>query len=460
MRRPSVAAVATVLVGVLAAGTTACAPGATVDPAATEESYAHLRTALTAYRDAGFLAGPAEFPVVGRPLVLPGPGDSAWVGFVASLPPSALRFAREDGLVAARYQVTMLATSGTDTLARVDRREVVRVESFAETTSREPRVLFQRFVLVPARPLTLEVRVRELTSRREAKRSFALEVRNGLSQPVVAYRAAPRADAAERPDVLSYARNTVTATEARPVVLLEDADGPEGPVLLAVERAGARVWVDTVVLSTKAAGPATAVAALPVHLLPPGTARLTARRLAAGGTTAAAPLYVGLSPEWVLPTWDGSLSLLAYALDSDTLKAWRAAAPGEQATLWRRFQERTDPDPETAANEYLAGYLERMTRANGRFDEPGRAGWETDRGEVLVKLGEPDRQRFIRPEREGEVPRIEWEYEESVPTSALIVFEDAGEFGVFVMTPRSRLALRRVVDELAAAGRGPATDDG
>jgi GWxTD domain-containing protein len=156
----------------------------------------------------------------------------------------------------------------------------------------------------------------------------------------------------------------------------------------------------------------------------------------------------------VFPSWEKSLAHLAYALDPDTLEAWKTAVPGEQAASWRRFQEKTDPDPETPANEFLARYFDRMGLANDRFDEPGRAGWETDRGEVLVKLGEPRRQRFIRPERQNEVPRIEWEYDESLPSPALIVFEDASEFGVFVMTSRSRAVLRRLVRELAEAGTG------
>jgi GWxTD domain-containing protein len=228
-------------------------------------------------------------------------------------------------------------------------------------------------------------------------------------------------------------------------------------VVLQVDHEGSRAWEDTLRGALPAAGAGDArapglvsvVTALPVHLLPPGGATLRVLR-PGSGTAAETPLYIGLGPEWVFSTWQASLAHLEYALEADTLDRWSAAPAAEHAALWRRFQERTDPDPESPENEFLRRYLGRMNEANDRFDEPGRAGWETDRGQVLVKLGEPDRQRFIAPERQGEVPRIEWEYEESVPTAALIAFEDTSDFGVYVMTPRSRAVLRRVVAELAA----------
>lgn len=428
----------------------ACGGSATLNHAATDESYEHVRAALSAYDSAGFLAGPASFPVVGRPIVLPGPADSVFVGFAASMPPSALRFAREDGLVAGRYQVTMMIRSGPDTLARADRREIVRVEDFEETGSREPRIVFQAFELVPVTGrLTLEVAVRDLAARRQAEASFDLTAAAGwgLSPPVLAYRAARRSSFAEPPDVLSRPRHTAYASQEPPLVLIEAGAGAAGPLTLSVERDGGTIWSETVELASTDGGPPAAVAALPVRLLPPGAATLRAAPDAGTGVTA--PLYVGLSPEWTFSEWGRALAHLAHALDADTLETWQGVPSGEHAEVWARFQQRTDPDPSTPANEFLAEYFERMSLANTRFDEPGRAGWETDRGEVLVKLGEPDRQRFVRPERQGEVPRIEWEYEEAVPSPTLIVFEDATDFGVFTMTPRSRAILRRIAGELA-----------
>lgn len=423
----------------------------TVDSAATEERFAHLRLALAAYDSAGFLVGPPEFPVVGRAVVLAGPDDSVFVGFAASMPPSALQFAREQNVVSARYQVTMHLFSGTDTIARVDRREVVRVADFPATTEREPRIVFQRFVPAPTGRLTLDVTVRELTSRRQARGRFNLEARRGLSPPLLAYHAEVRSSFSEPPELLLDPRNTVSAVDGPSTVLLEDATGAEGAAVLRVEHDGVAVWSDSLLLLEAGGGPVSAVTALPVHRLPPGRATILVRRASDPGTAAAAPLYVGLSPEWVLPSWEESLAYLAYEIDPDTLEAWRQASAEERSFLWQRFRDRTDPEPDTPVNEFVDQYFDRMSIANERFDEPGRAGWETDRGQVLVKLGEPDGQSFHRPQRQGEVPRIEWEYDESVPTPVLIAFEDATDFGVFVLTPRSRVALRRVVEEVRQA---------
>lgn len=427
-----------------------CAPSVTVDPSATDESYAHVRSALAAYEDDGFLVGPPDFPVVGRAMVLSGPADSVFVGFAASIPPSALRFARDGATVAARYQVTMLVRARSDTLARVDRREVVRVADFLEASSHEPRVLFQRFLLVPADSITLDVTVRDLAARRQAEHRFQLDTRGGVFEPLVAYRAERRTTTEAPPELLVNGRNTIAASGRSASVFLEGPAGRPGPAVLRIERDGAVLWGDTVDLEAGAGRPPSAVAALPVHLLPPGRATLRTE-YRGSGTAPTASLYIGLAPEWILPSWEEALDYLVYALDPDTLEAWRSAPPVGQAAAWRRFQDRTDPDPATPANEFLDRYFDRMGQANIRFDEPGRAGWETDRGEVLVKLGEPDRQRFIRPERQNDVPRIEWEYDESLPTPALIVFEDSTEFGVFAMTSRSRVVLRRLVQQLAEA---------
>lgn len=453
-----------------AAGLFGCASSSAIDRAVTEERFAPMRTALAAYDSAGFLVGPPVFPVVGRAFTLPGPGDSVYLGFAASMPPAALRFAREDEVVAARYQVVLRVRSGADTLMRVERREIVRVRDFEEAASRAPRVVFQRLLKVPSGQLQLDVTVRELTSRSEGSRTFDVEARSGLSPPLLAYRAEPRTSRADTPAVLVSPRSVAYATQPPPALLVEDAGVDAGPLVLGVDHEGSRVWEDTLsagagsIDAGDAAPPelVSVVTALPVHLLPPGRATLRVWR-SGEDSAAAAPLYIGLGPEWVFPTWETSLAHLEYALEADTLDQWSAAPAAEHAGLWRRFQERTDPDPETPENEFLRRYLGRMNDANDRFDEPGQAGWETDRGQVLVKLGEPDRQRFIPPDRQGEVPRIEWEYDESVPTSALIAFEDTNGFGVYVMTPRSRAALRRVVAELTAAAdaarsRAPRSD--
>jgi GWxTD domain-containing protein len=232
------------------------------------------------------------------------------------------------------------------------------------------------------------------------------------------------------------------------MLLLEGGTADTGRVVVSLLTDSQVVWSDTLTMVSTPGSPASALLALPVRRLPPGPGSLEVRR-PKDGTIRTASLYAGLSPEWVPRSWVAAVDQLRYALDGDTLRAWRDMPPPERSAAWERFQERTDFDPATPGNEYLQRYFERMSLANDRYAEGGRAGWESDRGQVLVRLGEPDRQRFIRPERQGEVPRLEWEYEESVPGRALIVFEDASDFGVYVLTPRSRAVVRRLERERA-----------
>ncbi len=55
-----------------------------------------------------------------------------------------------------------------------------------------------------------------------------------------------------------------------------------------------------------------------------------------------------------------------------------------------RFWGRWDPDPTTLANEFRDRFERRTAEANSRFGRAPAEGWRTDRGRVLILLGEPD----------------------------------------------------------------------
>ncbi|MDT8435625.1 MAG: GWxTD domain-containing protein [Gemmatimonadota bacterium] len=436
-----------------------------------------MADALAQYRAGGFaLVGTAEFPVVGRLLVLTGPGDSAWLGFAASLPPSALRFSREGALYAARYQVRLAALAAGaaadgDTVLHWDRREIVRVDAFPETASGEERVFFQHFATLPPGRFAVGVVVRELTSRREvaATDSVAWPPPGGApSAPQPVFRAAPRVSFAQSPPLLAAPRSTAVASGPPLTILAEDPASRDGaPLVLEVvshpggpgrEASGtaAVLWADTATPAPPAgnAGPATLLVSLPLRRLPPGRYDLRARRPGSGGR--ATPLLVALDDEWAAAGPEPVARYLAYAPLADEREHWMEMGPEERAAAWGRLWERTDPDPATPRNEFFAVYFDRMTEANRRYAEPGAAGWETDRGRVHVQLGPPDREVPHPPQQTGQRPELEWVYEESLPVPVRLRFADTGEFGVFRLTPRSRLALGRVLRELEALRRsGP-----
>ena len=78
------------------------------------------------------------------------------------------------------------------------------------------------------------------------------------------------------------------------------------------------------------------------------------------------------------------------ARDRDIRAMRRAETPGEKLRLFRAFWERRDPTPGTHRNERMEEYFYRIAYANERYSRMRDEGWNTDRGEVFVRFGEPD----------------------------------------------------------------------
>jgi GWxTD domain-containing protein len=416
----------------------------------------HVALALDGYRDRGFLAGTIEFPVVGRVVLLAGPADSAWLGFAASMPPSALRFSKDGDLYSARYQVRLQAISDGDTVLSRERRETVRVDEFPETVSREERVFFQDFVTLPPGSYEVEVTLRELTSRREVGQRFEVtwppEAGPGsfLSDPQPVFHAVAREAFDQSPPMLLAPRATVSAGREPLSLVVEDGAGEEGPLvveLLAEADSGVALWRDTVELRRTRNGPATASGPLPQRRVPPGVTRLRVWR-PGSPIVKETELLVTLDDEWAFPDFASAAEHLRYAVPQDTLRAWLTASPSDRALSWERFWLATDPDPSTLPNEFLRLYFDRMSMANNRYTEPGIPGWQTDRGRAHVQLGPPDQEIARRPQRPGEFPEIEWRYDESLPFPVRLIFEDSGDFGVYSLDQRSRMTLSEAVERL------------
>ena len=110
----------------------------------------------------------------------------------------------------------------------------------------------------------------------------------------------------------------------------------------------------------------------------------------AGAARREASAIVSLSTQWVVTNYEEMFSLLRYFDDKGLLDTLRKAAPGDRTALWRRFYRGSDPNPATPENEALELYFTRLAVANTRFRDEGVPGWRTDRGEVYIRLGEPD----------------------------------------------------------------------
>jgi GWxTD domain-containing protein len=165
-------------------------------------------------------------------------------------------------------------------------------------------------------------------------------------------------------------------------------------------------------------------------------------RLSQGSTVmATTPFLVSFSDAYAAGNLQDIVSLLRWFAPADTLRALLNAAPEDRAAAWRRFWRNTDPNPATPENEAIDDYLRRVQIANERFRDEGVPGWMTERGEVLIALGEPNDVLDRRPDVQGRNRWIQWSYYEL--RLVLSFFDDSG-FGRYRMDPRSRNEFMRV----------------
>jgi len=153
---------------------------------------------------------------------------------------------------------------------------------------------------------------------------------------------------------------------------------------------------------------------------------------------------ISFSPDWVVTNFEDMLALLRYYPPSGQLDSLRKAPPSERGRLWKVFWRATDPNPSTPSHEDLDLYFSRIALANLRFREEGMPGWRTDRGETLIRLGEPDEIFDASPASEGRL--IRWGYTQY---QLALYFVDETGFGRFRLTPASRSELERIVARLS-----------
>ncbi len=85
-----------------------------------------------------------------------------------------------------------------------------------------------------------------------------------------------------------------------------------------------------------------------------------------------------------------ALEQMRYLPEADSVD-WALKQPYEEKLAYfKRFWKRMDPNPETEKNELMDEYYRRVNYANENFSTPTIEGWETDRGRIFIKFGEPD----------------------------------------------------------------------
>lgn len=122
------------------------------------------------------------------------------------------------------------------------------------------------------------------------------------------------------------------------------------------------------------------------------------------------------------------LEQMQYVLnDHDKLMLKSLPWPAQRAyviQIWRRF----DPVPATPVNEFREEYFRRVQYANQHFSAGFSAGWQTDRGRVVIKFGIPDEiERF--PARTHAQPYEVWTYLQEGRKQ--FIFADLDGFGKY-----------------------------
>ena len=86
-----------------------------------------------------------------------------------------------------------------------------------------------------------------------------------------------------------------------------------------------------------------------------------------------------------------AVSQLRYVAKDREIRAIReASTPEERFRLFQGFWDKRDPTPGTRRNERMEEYYYRVAFANRNYSRFRDSGWDTDRGEVFIRFGEPD----------------------------------------------------------------------
>lgn len=348
------------------------------------------------YQKLGLLARGAPMPFVGGVSFLAtAVPDSTHMVLVVTLANANLTFARENDRFRAGYTVGITVRDGGATVKAVEAHESVLVQSFRETSRIDESIIFQEVITLRPGRYGLALTIRDDGSSRGSTEEVTLAVPSlpagSVATPVAFARVSPRVTLDSIPHLISAPISAATFGRDSIIGFYLEAYGPsEGPrALLRVAirtEDGQTLYTDTASLARRA-GLYSGVVYVPVSRVGIGPAIFSTWWPAHSDTTRA-PVYVGFGEELPAASFDEMLNYLRWFAPPFRLKALRDTAPESRAAAWVGFvKERSSI---TGGSEALRDYFVRFNLANTRFREEGIPGWMTDRGKVLLGLGEPD----------------------------------------------------------------------
>ncbi len=89
--------------------------------------------------------------------------------------------------------------------------------------------------------------------------------------------------------------------------------------------------------------------------------------------------------------FDRTVDLVRPIATREEIEALASALPSEREAAWESFWKSRDPNPASPRNEFREEYFRRVRFANEHFGSPFVPGWKSDRGQIYLRHGPPDR---------------------------------------------------------------------
>lgn len=349
------------------------------------------------YTQMGFLSAGPPLPFIGAVWYLAtATQDSTDVTLGLSLANASLSFARDNDRFTAGYSVSITLRQGGTVVRDVSAHETVRVASYKETSRIDESVVFQQgFVLAPGQ-YALAVTVRDDGNGRTNSQEMLLSVpRLGaagtLSTPAPYLQVIPRRSRAAIADLVGNPRATAVFGRDTAIVLYVEGYGDGSRLPLSIEArsdVGRVLWRDTLSLPRRGELFSGAVA-VPVARIGIGVSVVSLWQTGMTDTTRA-PVFITFGEGLPVAKFEDMLTYLRWFASPYRLRQLRDTTPEARPAAWTAFVKSTDSNPVTPVNEDLVDYFLRLLVVTTRFREEGTPGWLTDRGKVLLGLGEPD----------------------------------------------------------------------
>ena len=332
------------------------------------------------------------------------------------------------------------------TVKQTDARESVVLSSFRETSRIDESVIFQELLTLPPGSYNLVLTVRDDGSSRSSTEDVTLlvpAVKEGmLSSPITFARAVTRSNTDSLPQIVSSPTSTITfGSDSMVPLYLEGYSRTSGarlPIRYAVlSEKGQTIFADSTSIPRRG-NLYSGVVLIPVARLTIGAAQVAFVQPGRPDSVKA-PIFIGFGEDLPVTTYEEMITYLRWFAPAYELNTLRDTAPESRAGAWSAFVKRHATLG--GSNEPLRDYFRRLLGANTRFREEGIPGWMTDRGKVLLGLGEPDQVFDQRNSNDfGQRGRSQiWDYRNQ---NLQLTFYDQTGFGRWKLVNSSEIAFQ------------------